>query len=130
MKTDVEEKKEEEKTEPSTENLETAATEVSVAEGVEEAERVSKYMLLDRLFKFIRTEEAPLNPVLAGYFCKLLTLLINRKQKQVIPYIFGPDSDVLDCLLRHLYQKSISEVLNKLMNIVDTNFDGDLATQI
>ena len=103
---------------------------MSVAEAIEEAEPVSKYVLLDRLFKFIRTEEAPLNPVLAGYFCKLLTLLINRKQKQVIPYIFGADSDVFDCLLRHLYQKSISEILNKLMNIVDTNFDGELATQI
>ena len=87
-------------------------------------------MLLERLMKFIRTEETPLNPVLAGYFCKLLILLVNRKQKQIIPYIFGPDSDILDCLMRHLYQKSVSEVINKLMNIVDTNFDGDLSTQI
>lgn len=43
-------------------------------------------MLLERLFKFIRvepgeTEEKQLNPVLAGYFCKLVSLLINRKQK-------------------------------------------------
>jgi hypothetical protein len=36
-------------------------------------------MLLDRLFKFIRSKDIPLNAVLSGYFAKLLTLLINRK---------------------------------------------------
>ena len=96
----------------------------------EDAEPVSKYMLLDRLFKFIRTDEKPLNPVLAGYFSKLTILMINRKQKQIIPYIFGPDSDILDCLLKHIYQKSVAEVLQKLMNIVDTNFDSELQNQI
>ena len=44
-----------------------------------EEEVLGKYALLDRLFKFIRTEEKPLNPVLSGYFSKLVTLLINRK---------------------------------------------------
>jgi hypothetical protein len=38
-----------------------------------------RYQLLDKLFKFIRTKDAPLNPVLSGYFAKLVTLLINRK---------------------------------------------------
>jgi hypothetical protein len=42
-------------------------------------EKQSKYMLLDRLMKFVRSKEQPLNAVLAGYFSKLLTLLINRK---------------------------------------------------
>ena len=48
----------------------------------------AKYALLDRLFKFVRSQEKPLNPVLAGYFSKLVTLLINRKQKQIVPYVF------------------------------------------
>ena len=87
-------------------------------------------MLLNRLFKFVRTEEKPLNNVLAGYFCKLTTLLLNRKQKQLIPYIFGPESDVLDCLLFHIYQKSVSELLEKLMNVVETNFEEDLVPVI
>lgn len=46
-------------------------------------------MLLERLFRFIRSRETPLNPVLAGYFAKLMTILINRRQKLIIPYIFG-----------------------------------------
>ena len=112
-------------------DLETAmGTTIATDAEAEDAEPVSKYMLLDRLFKFIRTDEKPLNPVLAGYFSKLTILLINRKQKQIIPYIFGPESDVLDCLLKHIYQKSVAEVLQKLMNIVDTNFDSELQNQI
>jgi len=89
-----------------------------------------KYVLLDRLFKFIRTEEIPLNPVLSGYFFRLVNLLIMRKQKQLVPYIFGDDSDVIDCLLRHVYQKSVSEVLNKLLNILGINFDEEMVAKI
>jgi hypothetical protein len=96
---------------------------------VEESEN-SKYVLLDRLFKFIRTEETPLNPVLAGYFFRLVNLLIMRKQKQLVPYIFGDNSDVIDCLLRHVYQKSVSEVLNKLLNILGINFDEEMVAKI
>jgi len=44
-----------------------------------EGDNDAKFALLDRLFKFIRTQEKPLNPVLSGYFAKLVTLLINRK---------------------------------------------------
>jgi len=80
-------------------------------------------MLLDRLFKFVETKETPLNPVLAGYFAKLLTLLMNRKQRQMIPYIFDDECPVLDHLLFHVYQKSVSEVLHKFLNVIDTNFD-------
>ena len=74
-------------------------------------------MLLERMFKFIRTKQTPLNPVLSGYFAKLVTLLINRKQRMLIPYVFQEGSDVIDCLLYHIYKKSISELLNKLFNI-------------
>jgi len=35
----------------------------------------------------------------------------------MISYMFRPDSDVLDCLMNHIYQKSISEVVLKIMNI-------------
>jgi len=74
-------------------------------------------MLLERLLKFIRQEEKPVNAVLAGYFSKLVTLLINRKSKSLFPYIFGQSSDFVDCLLHHVYQKSLSELITKLLNI-------------
>ena len=82
-------------------------------------EKQSKFVLLDRLMKFIRQKEKPLNSVLAGYFSKLLTLLINRKSKMLLPYVFAPESDVIECLLYHIYQKSISELVNKFLTLND-----------
>jgi len=49
-------------------------------------------MLLDRLFKFLEDEDEPVNPVLAGYFSKVVQLLINRKQKQIVPYIVADEN--------------------------------------
>jgi hypothetical protein len=69
----------------------------------EEEDKGGRYMLLERLFRFVRTEQTPLNPVLSGYFAKLVTLLINRKQRMLIPYVFQPGSDVIDSLLFHVY---------------------------
>jgi len=75
-------------------------------------------MLLDRLFSFL-DQEGPLNPVLSGYFCKLVSLLISRKQKLLLPYVFAPESKIIDNLVKHVGQKSISEVINKLMTQIE-----------
>jgi serine/threonine-protein phosphatase 6 regulatory subunit 1 len=66
-------------------------------------ETVSRLALLDRLFRFLKSENKPLNPVLAGYFTKLVTLLINRKSKQLMPYVFAPESTIIDRLVEHVY---------------------------
>lgn len=84
-------------------------------------------VLLDRLFKFIRTDEKPLNAVLSGYFAKLVTLLINRKQKQIIPFVYAEGCDIIDRLVYHVYQKSIAELLNKLLSVVDNELDNSVA---
>jgi hypothetical protein len=84
---------------------------------VSEPNPAGKFMLLDRLLKFIRSTDKPLNPVLSGYFSKLLTLLINRKPKSLMPYVFSPESDVIESLLNHVYQKSLSELITKFLNI-------------
>ena len=86
---------------------------------------------LDRLFKFIRTEgDEQLNPVLSGYFCKLVSLLISRKQKSLVPYIFAPNSDIIENMVRHVYQKSISEVLNKLLTQIDGDYEPEVMAEI
>lgn len=87
------------------------------AEDQEEDNPAGKYMLLDRLMKFIRQKEKPLNAVLSGYFAKLFTLLINRKQKSLLPYVLAPESDIVESLLYHVYQKSLSELITKILNI-------------
>jgi len=70
-----------------------------------------------------------LNAVLSGYFSKLLTLLLTRREKQIIPYIFNAENDcsLLDNLVHHVYQKSLSEFLNKLLGVNATEFEGELA---
>lgn len=82
-------------------------------------------MLLDRLFRFLK-QKGDLNPVLSGYFSKLVSLLISRKQKLLIPYIFAADSDIIDHMVRHVGQKSISEILNKLITQIDQDYMADL----
>lgn len=106
----------------------TLATEVDVEED-EDAD--NKYVLLDRLFKFIAgSNDEDLNPVLSGYFCKLVSLLISRKQKQLVPYIFRPESPIIDHLVNHVGQKSVSEILNKLLTQIDSDFEPEILTQI
>ena len=89
------------------------------AEDQEEVNPAGKYMLLDRLMKFIRQQEKPLNAVLSGYFAKLITLLLNRRQKSLLPYVLAPESDIVESLLFHVYQKSLSELITKILNIQD-----------
>lgn len=88
-------------------------------------------MLLDRLFKFIEVEDdTQVNPVLAGYFSKIVQLLINRKQKQVVPYIVSDEYNVVENLLKHVYSRSVAEVIQRLLHIVDSNFEDELSAKI
>jgi hypothetical protein len=95
----------------------------------EVAEEESKYVLLDRLFLFLE-QNAELNPVLSGYFCKLVSLLISRKQKQLVPYIFSAESKIMENLVKHVQQKSISEILNKLVTQIDSDFEPEIMERI
>ena len=88
-------------------------------------------MLLDRLFKFIEGDGVELiNPVLAGYFSKVVQLLVNRKQKQIVPYIISDTSNVVENLLNHIYSRSVAEVVHRLLQIVESNFDDDISSKI
>ena len=94
--------------EPAPEDIEDRANETNV----KKEDEANRYMLLDKLFLFIRSKkDDDLNPVLSGYFSKIVRILITKRQKQLVPYLFDTFSDVIDCLIRHSYQKSISEVL-------------------
>ena len=94
----------------------TAATEAEVKAPV-----TDRFMLLHHLFKFVRTTEAPLNAVLAGYFRQMVILLINKKSKEILPFLFlsGPGEDIFEHLLFHVYQRSVADVLGKLMSVND-----------
>jgi hypothetical protein len=107
------------------------ATTLASEAAEEDEDADNKYVLLDRLFKFIAaSEDEELNPVLSGYFCKLVSLLISRKQKQLVPYIFRPESSIIDHLVNHVGQKSVSEILNKLLTQIDSDFEPEILAQI
>lgn len=109
----------------------TLQTEDAPEEEEDDEEEGNKYLLLERLFKFIQQAgDEDLNPVLSGYFCKLVSLLISRKQKQLFPFIFAKESTVIEDLLKHVYQKSISEILNKLLTLVDTDHEPEIVAMI
>lgn len=76
--------------------------------------KANKHELFERYLSFLETEEE-LNPVLCGYFSKVFTVLVGAKTKQVFSYVYT-HTRVLDNLIRHSYQKSIAEVLIRLLN--------------
>jgi hypothetical protein len=82
-------------------------------------------MLLNRLFKFVQTEE-PVNNVLAGYFEKLVISLRKRKEQQFVKFLFGAKPELVTDLLQHIQNTSITEVVKNIVTIQASNFDLDL----
>lgn len=61
----------------------------------------NKYELFEKLLSFLDTTEE-LNPVLCGYFCKVFSVLVGNKSKEVYAYVYT-HPEVLDLLVRHSY---------------------------
>ena len=62
--------------------------------------KCNKFYLFEKLLSFIDTDEE-LNPVLCGYFCKVFSVLVSNKPKEVFSYIYS-HTEVLDNLVRHI----------------------------
>jgi hypothetical protein len=79
-----------------------------------------KYELLDLLFAFILKYDAKsseqINAVLSGYLQKVVLVLLNYKQKEVMNYIYSKEG-LMDKLLEHVYDKSICDIIVKVLNI-------------
>jgi hypothetical protein len=85
----------------------------------------NKYELFEHMLSFLESE-GELNPVLCGYFTKVLAQLISNKAKEVYTYVYS-HTHVLENLIRHSYQKSLAEVLVKLLNPASDNlFNPDV----
>ena len=131
VKTDPEEEKtteaKEETTTAAGEEESTKESAFSLKEPEEEEEAVAKQKerkpqrldLLDQLFAFVRQKEE-LNPVLCGYFTKLTNIFLMKRATEFHKYVFS-EHGLLECFARHLYSKSLSEILVKFMNIDDVD---------
>jgi len=69
----------------------------------------SKYFLFEQLLSFLDTDEQ-VNSVLAGYFAKVFAVLLSGKAQDVYRYVYSHPR-VLERMVRHLDQKSVSELL-------------------
>ncbi len=80
-----------------------------------------KYDFMDHIFTFITeaSSSEELNSVLTGYFSKLISSLINYKRKDFLQYFFHKEN-LLESLLKHIYDKSISDLVVKILNNSET----------
>lgn len=71
--------------------------------------------IVDILFDFLRTDEE-WNPVLCGYFVKLLSSMQNQHRKEFNLFIYNPKNEVISSIVKHIYNKSLSDFLIKILN--------------
>lgn len=80
----AEETKEEEKGLTATEHIEAETTSTSpttIPALEDEQSPPQKYYLFEKVMEFLDESNAPLNPVLSGYFSKLMLMLISNKTR-------------------------------------------------
>ncbi|CDW85807.1 UNKNOWN [Stylonychia lemnae] len=87
----------------------------------------NEFELFEKLLSFLDTDEQ-LNPVLAGYFCKLFQVLVGNKPKDVFNYVYT-HPEVLYNMVKHINSKSISEVLIRLLNVTENVLDDAYSGQ-
>eukprot|EP00826_Nyctotherus_ovalis_P053341 TRINITY_DN6914_c0_g1_i2.p1 TRINITY_DN6914_c0_g1~~TRINITY_DN6914_c0_g1_i2.p1 ORF type:complete len:624 (-),score=83.78 TRINITY_DN6914_c0_g1_i2:266-2137(-) len=78
------------------------------------------YFLVEKLLSLL-AEPKPLNPVLAGYFAKVIAALMETCGAKLSRYVFQSETCV-NSLLSHSYDKSIAEVVIRLV-IIDKGKD-------
>lgn len=96
---------------------------IEIIDKDDEIEKKQDYRLIEKFFEFLNippdsdwTDEEPLNPTLCGYFCKVLQIMISHQPKEMINYIISTDYKVLDKMINFIENKSICEILIKLLN--------------
>ena len=77
--------------------------------------------ILDYFLSFLLTD-SELNYVLCGYFSSLMSNLLNRKGDKIIRYIYVKRKDILDKLLYHSYNISISELFFRFLKYNETTY--------
>jgi hypothetical protein len=83
---------------------------------------------LNRLFKLLNTEpDEGLNPVLAGYFSKLVNTLLQKKPNQMVSYLFRHQTAQarLLKLIEHIESPSICDLLSQILQTEEQNNFAD-----
>lgn len=108
-------------------NEESKETSEPAAQQVEEVD-TSRHQLLNRLFKLLNNDSAEeLNPVLAGYFSKVIGMLLKKKPNQMVSYLFRhPQAEArMLQLIEHIEAPSICEILSQILQTEEQNNFAD-----
>jgi hypothetical protein len=89
--------------------------------GLQEAPKC-RYQLLDKLLSLLAGEKE-LNSVLAGYFAKVMQVLVEKRKLETLAYLFKYNEHIKN-LLRRCNNKSIAEIVNKLLSNEDKFLTG------
>jgi hypothetical protein len=114
------EEKKEPAAEPTSEPAEEPDTEPSEKEPDSEAERAkndpnyyNQYDLLEHVLRFLDTDDE-LNPVLCGYFSKLVLEIFRKKTQSFLAYLYKIEGTMTK-FVKHIYNRSICDVLCQIL---------------
>jgi len=79
--------------------------------------------LLDYLFTFVQ-KDTEINLTLAGYFQKVVHSLYQKKETELIDYVYARQP-ILDNIVKKLYSKSLSDTLSDFICFESKNTKGD-----
>jgi chemotaxis protein histidine kinase CheA len=81
----------------------------------------ARYSLLEKLLSLLASPE-PINNVLAGYFSKVFTAILEKHKYDLLEY-FLRFPEHLDNIIKHSYNKSIADLLGKML-VNDEQYDS------
>uniref|UniRef100_A0A672FGX5 Protein phosphatase 6, regulatory subunit 3 n=1 Tax=Salarias fasciatus TaxID=181472 RepID=A0A672FGX5_SALFA len=73
--------------------------------------------LLMKLYGFLQNEH-PLNPLLASFFSKVLSILIGRKPEQIVDFLRKRD-DFVDLMIKHIGTSAIMDLLLRMLTCIE-----------
>uniref|UniRef100_A0A8D0GGQ5 Protein phosphatase 6 regulatory subunit 3 n=1 Tax=Sphenodon punctatus TaxID=8508 RepID=A0A8D0GGQ5_SPHPU len=73
--------------------------------------------LLMKLYSFL-LNESPLNPLLASFFSKVLSILISRKPEQIVDFL-KKKQDFVDLIIKHIGTSAIMDLLLRLLTCIE-----------
>uniref|UniRef100_A0A4W5MIJ2 Protein phosphatase 6, regulatory subunit 3 n=1 Tax=Hucho hucho TaxID=62062 RepID=A0A4W5MIJ2_9TELE len=73
--------------------------------------------LLMKLYGFLQNE-SPLNPLLASFFSKVLSILIGRKPEQIVEFLRKRE-DFVDLMIKHIGTSAIMDLLLRMLTCVE-----------
>ncbi|XP_048886579.1 serine/threonine-protein phosphatase 6 regulatory subunit 3-like isoform X2 [Brienomyrus brachyistius] len=72
--------------------------------------------LLTKLYSFLQ-HDPPLNPLLASFFSKVLSILIRRKPDQIVEFLRKRD-DFVDLMIRHIGTSAIMDLMLRMLTCI------------